>query len=189
MKKRKKIAFDLDGCLVNDMTMFEMMAYKMYGLKFKKPINSYDIKTVPVQWSNEEMWDCFIESYQYYNDFIIYSGVRELMEKLYCLTREPIYIVTSRPQSAATYHYSLVERFLYKIPYVMAFSGRDDKWMYLDGVDYFVEDRKETAIDLAGRGIEIFMPVKDYNFMELPRNNIHPIQSVSDLIPELGIIL
>ena len=188
----KKIAFDIDGVIVNTIEVF-INELRRNGINYI-PTGEFQIKTDP-EISDDEIWKFFRQAYTKVDEFKFFDGALELMMKVHSLTRLPVLFVTARPIDMATEHYALMDRLMYRknehmIPYIIAFSSGPDKKYYLNDYQYFVEDRRKTALDLAvHQGKDVFVPIREYNLIENPPNRIHYIDGLPELTENLHIIL
>lgn len=177
---RLNIAFDLD-CTLVDM-IAQVRRYLENDGYALKDICRYDMTSaIEPQMTEEQLWQYFKKCYERHDETPVCEGVVELLEMLYAKSQKPILIVTQRPSWAASQSYALVERFL-NVPFVICFADkRFGKIAYLNDIDYFVEDRKKTAKELAAHGKKVFMIRQSWNNM--PANqNIIKIDGIGDLI-------
>lgn len=159
---KMNIAFDLDGCLVDLMGHIEQLVFEIYDGKVIHT-GDFDFKTEPML-SNRQRSELFHSVYKDYKYTTIYPGVEDLFEKLYKYNRKPVHIVTARPYTSAHHTHMLVQRFAKKVPVTIDFANQPfDKLDYLNGMEFFVEDRKSTCRDAAKIGITVFMPVRPWN--------------------------
>jgi hypothetical protein len=192
--KLLNIAFDLDSTLVDLMPMFEEIVFERYGDTIKK-YRGFIIETEKnLPWS--KLLPCFHETYRRWEEVIIYPGVEQFLQELYCYTsHDPIRIITARPAYiAANDTYRLCERF--GVPFELIMTGNPEtmtpgqpecnKFNYLNRYRFFVDDRRKTAIDLSKRGKYVYMPKQTYNDLngvEYP--GLEPIDSVADLYDKI----
>lgn len=156
------IAFDLDGCLVDFMGHMSQVVYEIYDREIIYT-DDFDFKTEPML-SNQQRAELFRIVYKDYKYTTIYPGVENLFEKLYRYDRKPIHIVTARPYSCAHHTHMLVQRFTKKIPVTIDFANLPfTKLDYLNGTEFFVEDRKSICLSAQQIGITVFMPVRPWN--------------------------
>jgi uncharacterized HAD superfamily protein len=174
------VAFDLDCVLVDLIAQIESyLANDGYQLK---DINKYDmVSAIEPEITEERLWQYFMRCYEKYEETPICGGAAQLLEILHAKSQDPILIVTHRPTWSASHTHALVQKFI-DVPYVIAFADkRHGKGSYLNNVDYFVEDRRKTAMELAARGKKVFMPKWAWN--QMPANqNIVKIDSIMDLL-------
>ena len=186
--KTKKIAFDLDGVLLNFVNAFELQ-FSDYFQGRVKLIDDGNFKMKTAPWiPDEQIWDIIKLAYSRIEDMPPFPGAREVTSLAYHLMKEPVYIVTRRPVSHAHWTHMAIEQFI-KVPYMVSFSKDYDKRQYLDGYDYFVDDRRKTALGLAKWGMDVLIPRRGYNKIENPPNRIHYYDELSDLIEELPILI
>jgi phosphoglycolate phosphatase-like HAD superfamily hydrolase len=179
---RQNVKFDLDGTLVDLRPIFERELDRMYGVQVQ-PSNHFHITTFPTQLTNSEIWRVFKSAYKFYKEIPVKQGATELLTKLYEITGQPPTIVTARSNQTAAETHKLIDRFL-KVPYQVAFSnGGINKAAHLNNVDYFVDDRRRTALQLSYNGKFVYMPRNPYNHMNFNVPYIQYIDGVHELIP------
>ena len=176
---RNNIAFDLDETLVDIMPLTKSLLKEVYGVDLIEE-NTYKVITEP-QISYEQLWEIFRLVYKKVDEVRPTEGSVELLTKLYELTKDPIKIVTARPVEDVPETRKLLNTY-FKVPYILYAIGSDSKCKYLTGIDYFVDDRRATAIKLGGKGIKVFVPEKYYN-KGIVHENVHYINNLNDLIP------
>lgn len=175
---RIKIAFDLDGTLVR-LPLDEMVA----ELAGKEPVDrtSYSLQNTYGVTRNE-IDQVLDEIYNHWHTTILYPGAKDLLTALWRETKDPITIVTARKVQYATQTHELVKHIMGKVPYVLIFSGgHGRKARFIKNFPFFVEDRRKTAIDLASRGHNVFLP--DHPFNQMPdHKRIHRIDGIKELL-------
>jgi hypothetical protein len=165
MKRKIKIAFDIDGVCVDMHSELRKILLETTGIdvggctKFSHP-DEYDITV-------EQVIDAVNTAYLRWKTMGVYPGVEELMAKLYEKAREPIQFVTNRWVEFATETYKLVDRFC-KVPFQIAFASGPDtsKLSFLNGYVFFAEDRRRHALELIGHGKTVFLPDRSYNKLD-----------------------
>jgi phosphoglycolate phosphatase-like HAD superfamily hydrolase len=171
--KKLNIAFDLDGTCVDVHSQFaEILArwtgkdtYNVTQFEFHKELGI----------DNKTLWEAIEKAYSMWETTPLYPGVRELMKCLHYISHDAIYFVTARPKRFANETYGVIERFCpYPFKVAMCTLG-EHKYKYLADYDYYVEDRRQTAIDLANRGWKVFLPRRTYNSMPASHANITPL--------------
>lgn len=165
------IAFDLDGIVANFSKPFKLWAKNEYGIEFiEKP--QFHWGTIPK--ITDKMFKRIIA------EFIRTEGQRSDLIKInvfpdgYDLVRyvwekscDPIYFVTARDKSTAGATYDWITRKFPSLDFALSIvSSGGDKWRYLERYDCFIDDRRKTAIDIAGRGKIVFMPRTHYNQLD-----------------------
>jgi len=167
MLLRNNIAFDLDSTLVDLTTVFNTVLDEMFPGHRKLNVDSFQIHTEPAL-TNKEIWWVFYEVFPRVKDLKPFPGAIETLEKLYQYTGDPISIITARPMNFATETYRLVHRIMGSIPYSLHITQDSrEKIKYLHGIDYFVDDRRRTAIELAENGKHVYLVDRPWN-QELP---------------------
>ena len=183
-----RIAFDLDGCLLNIAETIKKIILETYGIEFKKfpkEKDQFDWKPA-TGLSDKELWKIFRQAYKRVEETPVFHGATELLAKLYEVSNEPPFILTARPLDTATEAYAAVEHVAKGIPFNLALKHPlADKIQYLNGYDFFVEDRRKTAIELNNSDIATLLIRRNYN--HIPNieeyRHIYYIDGVADLIP------
>ena len=173
------IAFDLDNCLID----FSSGLHKLFEENGYKDVknDAFEIVTDP-DMSKNKRTKFFRQLYKEHYRTPPIKGARELLEILHGRSQQPVFIVTSRPAWCAHYTHELVRSFCL-VPYIIAFAPTQyGKSVYLNSINYFVEDRRATICELISRGKKVFKPKWYWNKME-PHPNVREIDSLKDLIP------
>lgn len=181
---RQNVAFDLDGTLVDLMSLFKRVIRDVAGVGLAEMRDSFKIVTDPPV-DNSVIWEAFRIAYKRVNDIPAIPGAVELLKELYITSQgEPVTIITDRPHWSANDTYRLLDRLLDGIPYrlIMVQNG-EQKLPYLLGIDHFVDDRRKTAKQMVEGGKWVFVPKTHYNLMDPVPDGIQYIDSVADLIP------
>ena len=181
--QKLNIAFDLDEVLVDVMSHFKRIA-KIHGYDTKTPIR-YGLANNP-QFSTPTMskttvdyiWSQVYEAYWMIKP---YEAVPELLETLHKKSGDPIKIITNRPVYAASPTYYLMDTFC-KVPYEIAFTNGWSKLTYLNGIKFFVEDRRKIALELAENDKTVFMPKKSWNKLNVTHPEIHEISEITEIL-------
>lgn len=164
MKRRIRIAFDIDGSVVDFQAHIRQIAQGMCGSELPDS-EGFDL-CEPWGMTEKEIWEILRVGYKQWQLTPIFDYVPELMETLWERTREPIQFVTARPKEFAHHTHLLVSRFMGEVPYQIAFASGFDKPYFLGGYSYVLEDRRRTAIDLAeNHGKIVFLVDAPYNQM------------------------
>jgi len=183
------IEFDLDSTLVEIMKPFEKIMLREYGLDVSGS-TQYDLAD-EFDLSFDKIMKGFAEVYDMIEEIEFMPGAEELLHNLYARSDDPVHIITSRPIEFAEHTFRLMERF--NVPFTISMLDYHyDKHNYIRK-EYFVEDRRRTAIDLANRGIKVFMPKHSYNKLtQTPGcwpENLNPIDSLEELMPYLHLFV
>jgi hypothetical protein len=157
------IAFDLDGCFVDIMSQLKERLKEIDTLIMDN--GRFEIETLPPL-TVDELWGHFRECYCDWQRIPIYPGARDLCDILWAMSGCPIHFITNRPSESATFTHLMVERFC-KVPYTISFVDKImPKYIYLNGINNFVEDRRATAREIAGTGRTVYVPQRPWNEME-----------------------
>lgn len=157
-----RIAFDIDGTLVDTMSHLKIVMRTLYNLDNLAGPTFYDLYK---SWKiSHIILDAgLVCVFKHWQKTKIYSGVSKLMKSLWDETGEPVQFVTARSKNLASYTYSLVDRFMIDIPYQIAFATHETKHLFLENYIFFLEDRRKTAIDLVARGKIVFLVDQPWN--------------------------
>ena len=180
-----KIAFDLDGVLVDMIHVFNICLQETYKISVPETYDQFDIsKTLPL--TKKQIWEIFYKAYPKVYLFPIYPGAKKLLAKLHEATGEPITILTARPYQFAPDTYQLAQRICKKIPFTLILKHkRCHKSCHLAGFEYYIEDRRKTALELVGMGFKMFLVDKCYNQIPFQVANLAQIDLIADLIPRV----
>ena len=178
-KSRLTIAFDLDGVLV-DTSSIALNILADYNGKELVP-TKYDIadefNILP-----HVVFKAYAEAFERSSFIHIQPAASRLVSALWGLTGDAITIVTSRESEYAAETHRICEKICGSIPFRLAMVGeRGDKESYLGNFDYFVEDRRATALKLVENNVcEVFLINTTYNQMD-NHPNIRRINGLDDL--------
>lgn len=172
----KNIAYDLDEVLVESYELWKHIAQKA-GFETLKHKHFRIITNPPM--TDKDIMRFFTKVFIRYHDIELKPDARRVLQEQHQRTQKPIYIITNRPAQHATETIKLINRL--KVPYCLTLTNNsDDKWKYLSGYDYFVEDRRRTARLCAAMGTPVLMPGMMYNDLEiktLPRGEQDRVQT------------
>ena len=185
-----KIAFDLDGVLIDLVTPIDKYIEEIHGIKIGKKDNFSYEKTTGLK--SEQLWEIFYKVYKEIDATHIFPGATELLTKLYEKTNEPPFILTARPHDAASDTYAIVERMMGKIPFQLVLKHPNaHKSQYLKNYNVYVEDRRKTALELSMLGFMVPLVQTDYNVIENIGDypNIFYISGIHELIPNIDFFI
>ena len=176
------IAFDLDGVLVDFIKPLRYWLHKLYDAKIIDD-SKYRLIIDPFL-TIFCLKKCFYLTYKNHSMIKAYPGAYQLLRTLWDLSdNDPIRIITARSAiSAANYTHKLLKNILSEIPYNLSFALRQDKLLRLNRCAYFVEDNRQTAIELAKNGKKVFLVKKSYNKLSDDYPNITPIDDLYYLL-------
>jgi len=158
--RKLKIAFDLDGVLVDTESVLFPSLSALSG-KVVTEVPFYDLREV-YGVSEQELYQTLDITCSLLGERHLFSEAVDLVRELWSRTNEPIYIVTFRDIHNAHHTHRLVSHF--GVPYVLVFAGRQgSKSLYLKDYPFFVEDCGEAAVKLAEEGHYVFLIDKSYN--------------------------
>jgi 5'(3')-deoxyribonucleotidase len=183
-QKRNLIAFDLDDTLVDTLGYILDRVRQRFDLPTRpEPSKWYDHTELGLK--DKELWDLCNDAFKFSGDLKVMPGAAQLLESIYRLSRDPITIITARPYKWAASTHSLVDRFC-KVPYRIVFTNQRSKVPHLNGFEYFVEDRRKNALNIARTGITVFVPIRSYNGLDASQGydvplNVHRIKGLSSI--------
>jgi len=189
-----KIAFDLDGCLIDLMSPIKRLLKEIHGFDLydEHPrYKQFDL-SVTTGIPRKELWKLYRMVYKEIKATPIYPGATELLAKLYEKTNEPPLILTARPFDTANDAYAIVEKLVKKTPFTLVLKHpRIDKADHLHGYYYYLEDRRKNAKDLANRNFVVPLIHKPYN--DIPDidkwRNILYIEGVEQLLDHVDTLI
>lgn len=177
------IRFDLDGCLVDFETHLANVLRSSYGAIIQ-PSDDFDIQTEPSV-TRRQLFEAFRTVYREADMTPIYDGATDLLQRLHGMSQQPVHIVTARPVDCAHHTHRLVKRVARHVPFTISFANPPfSKLDFLNGTEFFVEDRKSTAAQIALTGRKVFLPSRPWN-ETLTHDNIIRIAGVHELLPHV----
>lgn len=180
--RRLKIAFDLDGTLIDLNAVAVPLIETVTGLSVEG-CNHWNVAEY-LGVDDALVWDCYKQAFHMVDQMPVMSGASELMRKLYEMSGDPITIVSSRPDEFANDAFAACRKVCGDVPFLLGLtSSSEEKYKYLRGFRFFVDDKYETAEDLAGKGMIVFMPNRFYNQEQVRRERI-----INVLLKEIDIV-
>ncbi len=187
--RHNNAAFDLDGLLVDSMNLIvsgmKSAGYQIlldekreFHFKFKKGAEP----------PKDFLWDVFF--YRLFTERFdeiepVDIAVGQFLRVLQMETGDPIRIITSRPKGALM-HFStemLLDRLFPEIDFSIEVVGSwKEKIRYLYDKRVFFEDRRKTSVDMARRGITVFMRNTNYNHIGAQHKH-YPVSSLDHGVP------
>jgi hypothetical protein len=158
--KRLNVKFDLDGVLADFIGHFkDFMMKRCYRVETTDNFH-FDIypKIDPIKISS-----FIVEASSEWSNIAPMPGARNLLTQLYIDTVSPIDIITARSLDISTETILLAQKIGMGVPVRVSFAPSEEKYVYMDNANVFVEDRRKTAIDLARKGFCVIMPDRNYN--------------------------
>lgn len=176
------IAFDLDGTLIDLMSMFKDSVKVLYGLDFY-PEKQTEFK-VDLPINDRELMIAFDHAMKKHDSVIIYPGIKDMMKELYLKIHQPIKIITNRSIGQATDTYRVVDRICKDIPYTLIINHtRLSKSTFLTKHDIiYVEDRRKYALELEKIGKFVFLVDRPWNQFEIGTDDIKRINNASSVL-------
>lgn len=184
MARELKISMDIDGVILDFDTEFKRV-FKLFGgesdlsniqdFSFESGINKEEERALFLSYgyimqSNLQLCKDFAPMIDYM--------LKDRGQKMYFVTARQDAL--SKKSAARSIESILDKMYGYSVVYDRAFSvtcsnrgSKLDILKYMD-VEYFVDDRRKTCLELSQNGIKCFMPRKSYN--KLPENTPNIIQ-------------
>jgi|WetSurMetagenome_2_1015567.scaffolds.fasta_scaffold62516_3 hypothetical protein len=165
---KQRAAFDCDGVILNADEIFRDN-FRCQGFSVKDS-NEFRYKLDP-EVSDREMFIMIEDAIQRRTvDMDGYEGIKEAMSRMFCNTGEPISIVTARNPNSASQTVQAIKRVVGTTPFSISFADGIPKSTFLGSFKVFVDDCRETAMNLASEGKTVLVPKRSYNFpIDLPR--------------------
>ena len=173
-----KIAFDMDGVLINLMPVIQKHLFIMYqdaGTIIEN--GTHKIKTSG-NLSSNKVWKAIDRAYMDIDEIQPIHGASTLVAALHCFSESPVRVVTARPERSRLITESTLINKFPGVPFDLRMN--QNKLLELDDIGYFVEDRRKTAIDLAVAGKIVFLLDKPYN--QVPGKEHENIIRLYDLL-------
>ena len=160
---KPNIAFDIDGIVANFSQGFLVWVEEEYGLTFTSgnQFNWSSDQGIPDKTFKRIIAE-FIRDHSYLINPLKDGAnlVRYVWEK----TSRPITFITARDGSTIQATHSWLNFHFPAIDFTCVTVKRgSSKYRYLDEFDCFIDDRRKTAVDLAGIGKVVFLPSRQYN--------------------------
>ena len=185
---RIKVAFDLDGCLVD----FNMVLMRHLSDLVGRPLNDPQVFSLEEAFGIGELVvnRALHLTYMDWKSVKEMEGANELVTTLYKKTGNPILVITARPHFVATETHLLVQNAVMKgkVPYILIFAYGRDKGEYIRDYPFMVEDRLSTARQLAKEGKTVFLMDAPYNREGTLSKGIIRMSGIRDLIPLIPIL-
>ena len=174
-----KIAFDLDGVLV-DTNSIALGILEDYAKREIVPCRYYFASDYNIP--DSEVYEAYVKAFQLQTSIHVLPGAKRLVSALWGLSGDAITIITSRSYRHAEETFKICEKVCEKVPFRLTMVGENgNKARYLNKFDYFVEDRRATAIKLSENNVcEVFLIDTTYN-QGTDHPNIHRINGLDDL--------
>jgi len=185
---KTNIMFDIDGTLVDFLTVLETIIKSMYGatLSDKSKFKITGLLPNGNQLSLKKISKAIDETMRCISLMKPMDGAVEFVQELHKATGEPILLVTARDKRHANYTNELISRY-FDVPYFLAMvDSYKDKLSYIAGVDYYIEDRRACINYLSGNGKKVLAPIRQYNVIDNPNGNIEFFDSFVDLMPRIN---
>ncbi len=170
--KRKLIAYDVDGCIVDSAPWFTLPLLVNAGM-VGKDINVYEAGNhqtfdfnVPGM-SRTTMSDIIAKSITIYHQYMRpVMGAVQAIRDIHAVTGEiPHYLTCRRSDTNVAFFMwleaqGLPSKYLYK---QLGRHTEKAKWLKEWGVTHYVEDRYKNAVDIAAAGIRVYLMDRPYN--------------------------
>lgn len=159
----KKVAFDIDGCVVDLAPALSYYLMKICGVEWDREKN----KMYTIEESTGLSHDIVLECVN-----AAISDLERQKSYPYCISfikryyeengRQEVIFVTNRWDKENTY--KLISKLLKKIPYRIEFvEGDKTNFLVSEGIDILIEDRLDWANSAAEKGVEVYLLSKNYN--------------------------
>lgn len=163
---KPNIAFDIDGIVAKFAAPFQVWADQKYGFTFTEQDGFH--------WSSDQgipdrAFMAIIAEFIRENSDLIRPDLAgaSLVNYVWNATKRPITFITARDYSTVGATDGWMRHWFPHIDFVcITVKSGKDKWRYLDDFGVFVEDRRRTAVDLAGIGKMVIMPARKYNRLD-----------------------
>lgn len=181
---KKILAFDMDGTLVDLMSVFDRLLLEQYGITPNRANQTeFDLKCC-IQLSGNKIHKLIREAIDMVDEIPIYDGVSDFFEYLYSVTHLPIRVITNRPIDSAMKTYELMER-ITSVPYELIINHHGyDKVKFMNGCSAIIEDRRRNALEIANlkRSSKIaYLIDKPYNQIKNPPERLIRISQFKDI--------
>lgn len=173
--KRKLIAYDIDGCIVDSYPWFILPLLVNSG-SVGEDVNSYTEEghrtfgmNFPLSHSTQS--DLIAKAICTYHSYMQpVQGAIQAIRDIHAITGEIPHYLTCRRSDTNNHFFEWIEQ--YKLPpkYIYKQLGRHSdkvKWLKDWGVTHYVEDRYKNCCEIAAAGIKVYMmdrPMNDRPF-------------------------
>ena len=183
MMRIPDIAFDLDGTLIDIMSVFDNLVYEIHGVKIdESKRNRFDLSCC-IDIRKDQIWTVIRLAMDKHEKIKFYPGAQNFLKFVFAMTLKPIKIITNRSIDKVSQTYALVDRLCKKIPYELIINHKSyPKSMFLNGYEYMLEDRRKNVIELADNNIKTFLFSRSYNVLP---DNSSPLITVVDSFTDI----
>jgi len=162
----RKIAFDIDGTIVDLCVPIQYYIEKLYGVRWDPSIPCYSIEE-STGLSRDQVLKAVNASTADLDRQIVYSESLRFIS----LCKPPILFVTNRWDKENTER--LFDYILPNIPFWIEYTrGEKSKVLLKNNVTHFVEDNLNTANEVSLNGVQVYLLDKSYNQGEIGTNVI-----------------
>jgi uncharacterized HAD superfamily protein len=159
----KKIAYDIDGCVVDMNPALFHYFDKLHGIKFPGLWKSYNLeKELGV--SRKIVDECIDAALADIDMLKPYPEAISFIEKYHKRTQDTVLFVTGRDMRHLRCTLDLLEKHI-TVPFDVIFTSQAEKGKSLlnNAVKIFIEDRLDFANEIASKGIQVYLIDKSYN--------------------------
>jgi uncharacterized HAD superfamily protein len=182
--KTNNIAFDLDGVLIDVMPIIERYLWDLYGQDGITLDNGkFKIETVG-KLSNNKIWKAIKLMYKDVDAVMPEFGAIVLLDML---RDHKTKVVTARPEQYRDDTQAVIDRLFPGVSIELCMAPGAQKINHLEGIQFFVEDRRRNACQLAKLGKSVFLVNRPYNWMDKDPEGVIRINGLYELAkqPEL----
>jgi len=192
MRDQKKIGVDIDEVVVEFFRKYLELFNKKFNhnLKFEDitSFHIWDVVNIPKEASLELIRE-FYDSEDFYTLPLV-DGAKDALGEL--SQKYKIYFITSRPEQVREKTFNFLKKHLEKLIFSLHFSGgvwgeHKSKGEICEelGIDVFIEDNFDYALDCAKRGIKTFLMDKPWNQKEAGYRNLIRVKNWSEIVRRL----
>lgn len=181
-----KIGFDLDGCIINFMPQIIDVLATKYGIHVDEKDNTTLTLEESYGITSDIAADTVNIALTQTGNCKPYEGAIEFVEQYHQRSKETVVFITSRGPHFQTYTFDWLDQWLPHTPYDLHCIGNGDKGRAAKalGAHLFVEDQITNILDIAWRGIFVFVPIRPWN-KELQLDNVIRFRHWNELFPIL----
>lgn len=163
--RNMKIGFDLDGCVIQLMPTMLGILERKYELSFtEQDVTSFKLEeclgltektTVDIVGSAINEWERNQP----------YEGAIDFINEYYRRSNQTVTFITARQPKFRVATFNWLDRWLPHTPYELVLTGDYNKGEVAKMLDInvFIEDYTDGVLDIAERGIFVFMPARPWN--------------------------
>lgn len=182
-----RIAFDIDGCCLDFMSVVTEKVWRRTG----KDVSKHKTFNISKEFDIPPglFWNVIRDVYSG-DEVKAYEGAFEVLSEVAKMTKRPILFVTGRSYVYSKETYKSLMRNFPKLQFHVAFAGGfgSDKNRFLQDLDFFYEDRRKTVIKaMEVPDLKVVFPSRSYNTLDLETlelwyKRLYKVEGILDIL-------